>query len=45
MIRNIRGVEFFANKKREEEIISKKEFLINIEWDNFRNNILLKFIK
>lgn len=45
VIRNIRGVEFFANKKREEEIISKKEFLINIEWDNFRNNILLKFIK
>lgn len=45
MIGNVRGVEFFAPIEREKEIISKKEFLINIEWDNFREDILIRFIK
>jgi single-stranded-DNA-specific exonuclease len=44
-INGVRGIEFFVDKKREEELISKKEFLINVEWDNFRGDIVMKFVK
>ncbi|MEI6352969.1 MAG: single-stranded-DNA-specific exonuclease RecJ [Candidatus Nomurabacteria bacterium] len=44
-IGKIRGIEFFVNEKREKELLSKKEFLINIEWDTYRGDIVLKFIK
>jgi single-stranded-DNA-specific exonuclease len=40
-----RGVEFFVSQNREKELLSKKEHLINIEWDNFRRDVLIKFIK
>lgn len=41
----VRGVEFFANEKIEEEIKIKKEFLVNLEWDNFRENVMLRLVK
>jgi single-stranded-DNA-specific exonuclease len=40
-----RGIEFFVSENREKELLSKKEHLVNIEWDNFRRDILIKFIK
>jgi single-stranded-DNA-specific exonuclease len=45
LINGIRGIDFFANKNREEELKNKKEFLINLEWDNFRGDIVMKFVK
>ena len=42
---NNRGIEFFVSKEREQELISKKEFLINIEWDNYRRDVVIKFVK
>ncbi len=45
MINGIKGIEFFVNEEREKELISKKEFLINIEWDNFRGDVVMKFVK
>lgn len=42
---NVRGVEFFVSPSREEEIISKKEFLVNVEWDNFRGDVMVKLVK
>ena len=45
MINGIKGIEFFVSGEREKELISKKEFLINIEWDNFRGDVVMKFVK
>lgn len=45
VIGKVRGVEFFVNEEREKEIISKKEFLINLEWDNYKNDIMIKLVK
>ncbi|MDQ1281833.1 MAG: single-stranded-DNA-specific exonuclease [Patescibacteria group bacterium] len=45
IINGIRGIEFFVDEKREQELISKKEFLINVEWDNFRGDVVVKFVK
>ncbi len=45
LIGKVRCVEFFANKEREEEIISKKEFLVNVEWDNFRGDVMVRLVK
>lgn len=42
---SIRAVEFFVDKNREEELKKQKEFLINLEWDNYRKDIVLKFVK
>lgn len=44
-INNVRGIEFFVNEEREKELLAKKEFLINIEWDNFRGDIVMRFVK
>ena len=45
LINDIRGIEFFSDKNREEELKNKKEFLINLEWDNFRDDIVMKFVE
>lgn len=45
MVNGIKGIEFFVNEEREKELISKKEFLINLEWDNFRGDVVMKFVK
>jgi single-stranded-DNA-specific exonuclease len=45
LINGIRGIEFFVNEEREEELKNKKEFLINIEWDNFRGDVVMKFVE
>lgn len=44
-INGIRGIEFFVNEKREEELKNKKEFFVNIEWDNFKGDVMMKFVK
>lgn len=44
-INRIRGIEFFVSEEREKELLSQKEFLINLEWDNFRGDIMMRFVK
>lgn len=44
-VNNIRGIEFFVSEERENELFSKKEFLVNIEWDNYRRDVVLRFLK
>ncbi|MBP9765968.1 MAG: single-stranded-DNA-specific exonuclease RecJ [Candidatus Pacebacteria bacterium] len=43
-INGIRGIEFFVDKEREEELSLKKELLVNIEWDNFKSDVVMKFL-
>lgn len=45
IINKVRGIEFFVSEEREKELISKKEFFINIEWDNFRGDVVMRFLK
>lgn len=44
-LNGIRGIEFFVTQEREQVLKNKKEFLVNLEWDNYRNDIVLKFLK
>lgn len=44
LINGVRGIEFFVSEEREEELKNKKEFLINVEWDNFRGDVVMKFV-
>lgn len=44
-VNNLRGIEFFVSENREKELLSKKEHLINIEWDNFRRDVMMRFVK
>lgn len=44
-INRIRGIEFFVSEEREKELVSQREFLINLEWDNFRGDIVMRFVK
>jgi hypothetical protein len=45
LINGVRGIEFFVSSEREEELKNKKEFLINLEWDNYRGDVVMKFLK
>ncbi len=45
VINGVRGIEFFVSEEREKELILKKEFLINLEWDNFRGDVVMRFLK
>jgi single-stranded-DNA-specific exonuclease len=44
-VNNLRGIEFFVNENREKDLLEKKEYLINIEWDNYRRDVVIKFLK
>lgn len=44
-IDGVRGIEFFVSEERERELLSQKEYLINLEWDNFRGDIVMRFVK
>jgi single-stranded-DNA-specific exonuclease len=44
-IGNTRGIEFFVNENREKDLLEKREHLINIEWDNYRRDVVVKFLK
>lgn len=44
-INGIRGIEFFVNEEREKFLKNSREFLINLEWDNFRGDVVMKFVK
>ncbi|MEA4910919.1 hypothetical protein SDC9_21762 [bioreactor metagenome] len=44
-INGIRGIEFFVSEERENKLLAQKEFLINLEWDNFRGDIVMRFVK
>lgn len=44
-INGLRAIEFFAKEEREEFLLLQKEFFINVEADNFRKDILVKFLK
>ena len=45
IINGVRGIEFFVSEEREKELENKKEFLINVEWDNWRGDVVMKFVK
>jgi len=44
-LNGLRGIEFFANEEREKESLSQKVFFINLEWDNFKGDIVMRFVK
>lgn len=44
-LNGLRGIEFFANGEREKELLSQKVFFINLEWDNFKGDIVMRFVK
>lgn len=44
-LNGLRGIEFFANEEREKELLSQKVFFINLEWDNFKGDIVMRFVK
>lgn len=44
-INGVRGIEFFVSEEREKELLSQKEFFVNLEWDNFRGDVVMRFIK
>jgi hypothetical protein len=41
----LRAIQFFADESFEKSILEKGEWLVNLEWDNYRNDIVLKFVK
>lgn len=45
IIDGVRGIEFFVDNDREEELKNKKEFLVNLELDNFRGDVVMRFVK
>lgn len=44
-LNGLRGIEFFANGEREKELLNQKVFFINLEWDNFKGDIVMRFVK
>ncbi len=44
-LNGLRGIEFFANEEREKELLNQKVFFINLEWDNFKGDIVMRFVK
>ena len=44
-LNGVRGIEFFANEEREKELLNQKVFFINLEWDNFKGDIVMRFVK
>jgi len=43
--KEIKAIQFFADEEFEKNILQKNEWLFNLDWDNFRNDLVLKFVK